>query len=697
MSFPQITSPPPEPTIPPIHPISPSPQPLPPQAIPQYTSPQHHKVPVTPTPSEPDAPIDEMALFLEESIARYRDVLKREKELFEEGKSLHIPELLIGFMEGEVRIRRERYDIPEPAPIKVAEKEARQETTLAKTIDKEPLQNDLVSPPESVQNPITSEESKVPVKLHEAPDVPVIPVTEPQNPPATTFSATLSQVASYMGGPRQAPGPRKATTPKPASPPPASPTPEPQVSAPSETSAEPRVAEPTSKPFKEHPIPPIPKSDTLAAILTSLPTLASPDPILAPLRDRLTTLKDLSWIETDQLAFETREQKITTSLVQAAQSRQESHSARQSTLYATNSWSQADTESKTFDELEQKFKETELKQSTHRWRTEYCDPTYSKLQGIFENVSELHKEVVEMECENTEEQVLLLNDVQRTLMEVLGRLDVVTDELRRRQFELKVFRGHGMGDWEVINQFEKEKGEEDLVLKEQRREYRLDKVKLHSQCVKYLIDYTTETLSQRKQQVEEEVNKITGVLKESARSEELPKEGSMDAYPSEELIEQLKEAQLALQEIRQRTNALYGLLEQNELEVITEDDAPALNKACTSTDWTLAEQLNTAQRTKEKSLIDTNLMSRELRDAEGAALSDQLTSLITAHNGRKQARLAAIAFSSGAGEEGNAMAQLRQDQMRTQMVSNMLNTMPMSRMSVINNTGSSNTRYEYVV
>ena len=81
------------------------------------------------------------------------------------------------------------------------------------------------------------------------------------------------------------------------------------MSAPSETSAEPRAEEPTSIPIKERPIPPIPKSDTLAAILTSLPTLASPDPILAPLRDRLAALKDLSWIETDQLAFETREQK----------------------------------------------------------------------------------------------------------------------------------------------------------------------------------------------------------------------------------------------------------------------------------------------------------------------------------------------------------------------------------------------------
>lgn len=619
-------------------------------------------------------------------------MLKRERELFEEGRSLQIPKLLIAFMEGEVRLRRERYDIPEPAPVKVAEKEARQETVPAVTIEKEPLQNDLVSPPESVQNPFTREESKVPIKVHEAPDAPVIPVTEPQSPPATNFSATLSQVASYMGGPRHAPVPPKATTPKSTSPPPAPPTPEPQVSVPSQTSAEPRLDEPTSKPFKEHPIPPIPQSDTLTLTLASLPTLASPDPILAPLRDRLTALKDISWVETDQLAFDTREQKITTTLLQAAQSRQESHSARHSTLYATNSWPQAVT---TFDELEQKYKETELKQTIHRWRTEYCDPTYSRLHGIFGDVSGLHKEVVEMECENTEEQVLLLNDVQKTLMDVLGKMDVVTDELRQRQFELKVFRGHGMGDWEVINQFEKEKGEEDLVLKEQRGEYRLDKLRLHSQCVKYLIDYAVETLSQRKQQVEEEVNKIIGGLKESARIEELPKEGSMDAYPSEELIEQFKEAQLALNDIRQRINVLYGLLEQTELEVITEEAASALTKAYSSTDRTLSEQLNTAQRTKEKSLIDTNLKSRELRNGEGNAFSDQLTSFITAHNGRKQARLAAIAFSSGAGTAGNAMAPLMQDQTRTQN-GNMLNTQHMSRMSVINNIGSSNTRYEYV-
>jgi hypothetical protein len=410
-------------------------------------------------------------------------------------------------------------------------------------------------------------------------------------------------------------------------------------------------------------------------------------------------LKDLSWVDNDQYDFDSREDKISDELLAACQLRQEDHSARQSAFYAHNSWEQADAESNAFDEVEQRYKETELKQSITRWRSEYCDPTYSRLHSIFGDVTALHKEIVETEsCENTEEQIELLNQVQRTIMEVLAKLDVVTDELRRRQHSLKVHRGHGMGDWEVIQQFDKEKEEEDNLLKEQRGEFRLDKVRLHAQCVKYLIDYTVETLTERKKQVENEVTRILEEFPGSARSEELPLEGSLDSYPSEELIEQFKEAQVVLTGMNERINTLYTLLEQVELEVIAEEASPAVTKAYASTNWDTAEKLNSEQRAKETDLFDTNLKSREIRDAENTAFSNQISTYVIAHHGRKQARLEAIAFSGGGASgngDGNAMEKMMQQQAKTQMVSNTLNTMHMPRMNVINNIGSSNTRYDY--
>jgi hypothetical protein len=88
-------------------------------------------------------------------------------------------------------------------------------------------------------------------------------------------------------------------------------------------------------------------------------------------------------------------------------------------------------------------------------------------------------------------------------------------------------------------------------------------------------------------------------------------------------------------------------------------------------------------------LFDTNLKSRETRDAENIAFSNQISMYVIAHDGRMQARLEAIAFSgggvSGSGD-GKAMEKIMQNQ---------VNPINMPRMSAINNIGSSNTRYDY--
>jgi len=612
---------------------------------------------------------------MEESISRYREILRKERELYNEGKTLHIPKVFEEFMDKEIKLRRERYDIPEPV--------------VAKTVEQEPAREVSVLPSDSISKPIVEPDTRSSVQQAVPP---AASVKETQSPPAnTTFSATLSQVASYMGGPQRAPAATSPSPPAPTSPPPAPPAPESQASRPpvaTDTTVGPPVEVYSVKPFKEHPIPPIPKSDALVVILSSIPEPVSPDPILATLLERLNAVKELTWVDHEQHEFDSREDKIAKDHLAASQARQEVHSVRQSSLYAENSWEQATAESETFDELEQRYKETEIKHSIARWRSEYCDPTYTKLHSIFGDITALHKDVVETECENTEEQVELLNQVQQTLMEVLAKLDVVTDELRRKQHSLKVHRAHVTGDWEMVQVLDKEKEEEDHLLREQRGEYRLGKVTLHVQCVKYLVDYMVENITERKKQIEDQIKRTLEEFPESSKSEKPPHEGSMDTYPSEALLEQLQEAQRILTRMCQRVNTLYTLLEQNELRVIAEESTPALNTAQSASDWDTVETLKAEQNVKETHLLDENLKTREVRNAENTALSDQISSYIAAHNGRKQARLEAIALSAGGGEggngEGNATTKLKEDQMKPQMVSNMLNTMHMSRMGVIN-------------
>ena len=235
-------------------------------------------------------------------------------------------------------------------------------------------------------------------------------------------------------------------------------------------------------------------------------------------------------------------------------------------------------------------------------------------------------------------QVGLLNETQEAFLGVMARLDILTDELRRKQHQLKTSRARAMDDWDMASKFDKEMEEEDNALKEQRGEFKLEKVLLHGQCVKYLVDNGVETLMERKSKLKRELNKILETLPAKATSEELPSEDSRDAYPSEELIAQFREASVVLNSLHQRINALYSLLQQNEVDLVKDETTPAINRAFNSNDWNGGEKLRVEQAARLKQLVDIGAESRQGRDAEHKTFSDRLTSYITADKERRQAR-----------------------------------------------------------
>ena len=199
----------------------------------------------------------------------------------------------------------------------------------------------------------------------------------------------------------------------------------------------------------------------------------------------------------------------------------------------------------------------------------------------------------------------------------------------------------------MANKFDVEKKEEDEVLREQRDEFKLQKVRLHVQCVKYLIDYVIEGASDQRDRLKYELELLFKQLSEKAKSEELPSEDSTDAYPSEELIEQFSKAAVVLNRLNRRINSLLSLLEQTEMDLISEETQPAITKAYNLNDWNGGEKLRAKQTAKEKALVGANTRRRKERDAQSKKFSDRLTIYVTAHIGRKQARSKAIANAPG--------------------------------------------------
>jgi hypothetical protein len=515
--------------------------------------------------SSPTNPVDEETSFYEASVERFRQVLHEERLLVQEGKAVQVLSLLQDFVDNEVIFRRERYGIPK-------------EIRLASGVRKV-----SVSSPPPVRVEMARRTSKESVNHTGSSPSPEQQVDE--DSPPSTFAAILSKTIS----PRL-PTPTLPTPPRRAPPP----IPEQQEFEP-ERQTEQREFEAEQYEFEEPTtdlspstleptVQVIPKSDALEQILWSLPKPDTNDPSLIPLRAHLTDLKDLEWVKAEQLAFDAHEPaQLSPSPTPPNQSPN-----------PTNP-------------LEiRRPSHTKQAQSLAHWRSQYCDPTYEKLHAKFTSIANLHHAITEVDdCQNYEEHVSLLNDVQDTFFDIMGRLDVLTDELRRRQHLLYISR--------VTNgeagRIEEEKEREDAGLKEQRNEFKLEKMKLHAQCVKYIIDYGVEVLQHQSDMVKAEIEKI------------LPPE---DASPSEELTEQLREAWEVVSYVHHRVNALFSLLEENESELRSEEMDLALAKMSNVNDSEAAEKMCVELTAQQRDIIELNEVRREFRGSAFRVFSELL-------------------------------------------------------------------------
>jgi len=420
--------------------------------------------------------------------------------------------------------------------------------------------------------------------------------------------------------------------------------------------------------------------------------LEEADPQLIPIHDRLIVLGDLTWMDTDLSKYEAVEQSIVEREFHSAKVRQRDHSKQQQSFHDRNNRGKAEREQSLFEDEERKLKEGELRGALARWRADYCDPTYEKLHSRFGETGALHRDITQTGgVLKVDEQVRLLGDVQTTFLEILTRLDLLTDELRRRQHQLKVYTTN---DLDMVGKYKKEKGNEDAVLTEQRAEFKFEKERLHAQCVKFLVESGVDTLTFHKAALETEMNRILDTLPERIATGELPAENSKDVYPSDELIAQFKEVSEIVTMINRQIESLFGLLEQTDLNLITKETTPAIDQALTLENWTLAENLQASQSIKYNKTIEAHTSQRKRRDDANQLFLDRVRAYIVAHSSRKRERLNTI-VSYAAGASVTGLNVVHRDGLMIQEIPNAMDTKYMGRMNG-GDIGGSHTEYGYV-
>ncbi|KAJ3041648.1 hypothetical protein HDV00_008925 [Rhizophlyctis rosea] len=164
--------------------------------------------------------------------------------------------------------------------------------------------------------------------------------------------------------------------------------------------------------------------------------------------------------------------------------------------------------------------------------------------------------------------------------------------------------------------------------------------------------------------------------------------------PSEDLVKQLDELQSALKTL-------------TDLMILAEETAHKFrNKHLRSAhnlqrdalydaeNWSEASKLDDAFNTSERTTYDTLSSTTSTLRSAISDITTRLSAVRDAHYEREQRKKwLASGGASGSGDFASAYGKLMQQQMQTQMISNMMWSMHASRMSVINNIGSSNSQW----
>ncbi|KAJ3300139.1 hypothetical protein HK104_004059 [Borealophlyctis nickersoniae] len=691
-AYPQYGAPPPLPPRhdqPPLPPRNYATQPFVPSAVVTAT-PQLHAVSIPPPLHQAAADVgvqteDDLPEYYSASMERFRSICIQEAELSKTGKTMEAWKVFEKFLEDEKKERRERYGVRE-----------------------EPKSALAAALPAQVQPEAHFSVPAIPIST----TVPLVVATTDTPAETTAAPVEVGSVEGTANGDSADAG---------------------------EASKEPEVAESqddNKETANESEVPAIPVSDALAAALEHANTLMSiknsesAAVLLERANQTIELLRDTQFVSNDRWEFQKKEDKIMETLSDASTRRRQENSAKISALYARNAWDEASRSEEAFEREEKEIKLKQERECNDRWIKEFTEPVLDKLREKVNSAQLVYQTIARDESVwNTQERAQALESLHRTTQFVIDDFSNVEEEQRRRNVGVVKSAHYAKSEWEAVNALDEQFEKEEKKVKSAAGLLKHERLTHHVDVIQKMCGGMERTLQEAYDELSREAKAVLADVKEKGKlgadgAGEGKAEGGVDAKASPAEGEETSSADSVDEKDKSspptdsattkpdaataNPAAIYpssALITQLETVIKTLESLHTLIDSYKSTTNRARQSLRQSTHELHRATLDasnyesysrvddaysaseTDISQREMEEfsASRAALNSLTKEIITvtrAHHDREYAkRVSSTTTATG------AFSVLMQQQMQTQMVSNMLNTMHMTNMSVINNIG----------
>ncbi|KAJ3032813.1 hypothetical protein HK097_005066, partial [Rhizophlyctis rosea] len=482
--------------------------------------------------------------------------------------------------------------------------------------------------------------------------------------------------------------------------------------------------------------PTLPTSDLLASILTRLTPLTrqvtsdTNIPILTRAEKAAESARNTQFVSDSRWSHHSAETKFQESFDNDSQLRRDALQKKNNKLYDQNRWEEVNRLQEVFDEEEKRVRDSYEVQKLERAKGGFFGPVVAELEGMLIEVWTSYEfllragdgvdfrdlDAVEAEVGgwDVQSRLRILQSAFDAAEGVVDEIANVEDELYRQEVQLETSRCYARNDWETAGKLDQARearekdrkrvreGERverwgrlcegvDRVLMQVRAVVERDRAEVSAALEGVLVGVEAEREKERREKErekeEEERREKEGKKKDDGGQEEKKVFGYH--VPSEELVKQLDEASGVLESL---TNLLIQTSEFHQRTFSSHRRAQhhiTRDALYDSQNWSGASSLDDSFNASETSVVDS-LHSQTTAMRE---IIQPLTQRVATVRGDHSERESLNRVAAGGGDFASAYAEMMNNQLKTQMISNMMQSMHFSRMSVINNIGSSNTQW----
>lgn len=450
----------------------------------------------------------------------------------------------------------------------------------------------------------------------------------------------------------------------------------------------------------------IPPSPDVSTVLDKADAIIAPkvpeskQQLLERVKEAISVARALDFVSSDRWAFQSTETEIQSRLENEEQQRHNALDARVRALYDRNAWDEVTSIQEDFEKEQKQIRLQAEKDALQRWKGGYFDPILGKLYGLSAGIWTAYTELLNVDGDEWDEKQRV-----ETLDNALSAAEYLSEEIQRveedlspRTHQILISAFYADNNWDGARAADEAFEEQNKALRTEMESRKHDRFNEHVESIDVICGRAIKRLRDVYDETRREVEKLLDDI-EQKTGDPTPATDAANTEPthtttaplmkaSPELITQLEKCSSTLRTLQDLIIHHTNCISTAQTSLHRSSHNLSQSTLYAQNNWEKARAASDAFETLQSQTAQKSRDSLETLRTQLALqpLQDRIKPIIQSHYQQR---------SGATGDFASSYGKLMHQQWQTRMVSNMLHTMHVSNMSVINNIGSSNTRWEY--